>query len=48
MLPINKSGGRNDHNRAKTLSRDQVEKIFGQLEAEQVGSMRKAWDAGMH
>lgn len=48
MLPINKSGARNYHNIAKTLSRDQVEKIFGRVETEQVGSMRKARNARMH
>lgn len=32
MLPINKSGARNYHSIAKTLSRDRVEKIFGQVD----------------
>ena len=48
MLPINKSGARNYHNIAKTLSRDRVDKIFGREETAQVGSMRKAWNAQMH
>lgn len=48
MLPINKSGARNYHNIAKTLSRDRVEKVFGRVETAQVGSMRKAWNARVH
>lgn len=48
MLPINKSGARNYHNIAKTLSRDRVEKIFGRVETAQVGSRKKAWNAQMY